>query len=523
MWTATIGFTIADGAITSATNAVGVLGAPFGYQITADNDPISYSASGPPSGLYLDPGSGLILGTPSQTGTFWVTVGAKNQYGSAAALVRFTIVNGAITSPTNVLGVIGTPLSYPITANNNPSSYSASGPPPGLYFDLLAGVISGIPTQIGTFWVTVQAKNMFGSASALVEFTIAGIPSASSLVSSLNPANYGQAVIFTATVTGGRPTPTGAVTFYDGASVIGAAAVNSSGVATLPVNRLSVAGSPHAITAAYNGDSLYAPSTSTAISQVIYPALLTETAIIAPKVYDGTTNAPVAAVHLAGVISGDEPYVRAGSTNAFYADNKNVGTGKPVRVTITLGGSLAGNYTNGPFSSSGAVTARPITVTAVTDTKNYDGNTNSDSVATLTAGSLASGDLATWTQTFDSPNAGARTLTPVGTVTDGHSGANYNVTWATAPGYINPVCSTMNRLLWISNNANSTFTIGLQGTFQAQYYVMASTNAAALMSAWVPLAGSTNIITNASGLWNLTMPASGTQRYYRSVANQVCP
>ena len=153
----------------------------------------------------------------------------------------------------------------------------------------------------------------------------------------------------------------------------------------------------------------------------------------------------------------------------------------------------------------------------------YDGNTTSAGVPTLTVGSLASGDSANWTQTFDSPNAGARILTPMGNVTDGNSGTNYAVTRVSASGYINPVCSATNQLLWITNNGGSTFTIGLQGTFQAQYYVMASTNAAALMSAWVPLAGSTNIVTNASGLWNLTVPASGTQRYYRSVANQVCP
>ncbi len=71
---ATVSLTIADGAITSATSAQGVIGALFSYQITADNSPTWYSASGLPSGLSCDGRSGLVSGTPTQTGTFWVNV-----------------------------------------------------------------------------------------------------------------------------------------------------------------------------------------------------------------------------------------------------------------------------------------------------------------------------------------------------------------------------------------------------------------------------------------------------------------
>ncbi len=44
-------------------------------------------------------------------------------------------------------------------------------------------------------------------------------------------------------------------------------------------------------------------------------------------------------------------------------------------------------------------------------------------------GSLATGDTTTsFTQVFDSRNAGSRTLTPSGTVNDRNSGANYAAT-----------------------------------------------------------------------------------------------
>jgi hypothetical protein len=169
---ATIPFTIADGAITSATSAQGVVGSIFNYQIVADNRPTAYSASGLPSGLNCNVGSGIISGTPTQTGTFGVNVQARNLFGSASATISLTISGGAIISPTSAQGVIGVPFSYQIVADNSPTWYTASSLPSGLTCVGGSGLISGIPTQTGTFGVTVQARNLFGSASATISLTI---------------------------------------------------------------------------------------------------------------------------------------------------------------------------------------------------------------------------------------------------------------------------------------------------------------------------------------------------------------
>jgi hypothetical protein len=172
--TATISLTISGGAIISATSAQGVIGVPFNYQIVSDNSPTAYSASGLPSGLSYSVGSGLISGTPTETGTFLVSVQARNLYRSASATISLTIANGAITSATSAQGVIGVPLSYQIAANNNPTWYSASGLPSGLSCDGIRGLISGTPTQTGTFPVNVQARDHYGSASATISLTISG-------------------------------------------------------------------------------------------------------------------------------------------------------------------------------------------------------------------------------------------------------------------------------------------------------------------------------------------------------------
>jgi Big-like domain-containing protein/VCBS repeat protein/FG-GAP repeat protein len=93
-------------------------------------------------------------------------------------------------------------------------------------------------------------------------------PSASStaLASSANPSFTGQAVTFTANVTSSGGTPTGSVTFLDGSTSLGTGTL-ASGSATFQSSTL--AAGTHTITAAYGGDTSFAASTSTAVSQVV--------------------------------------------------------------------------------------------------------------------------------------------------------------------------------------------------------------------------------------------------------------
>lgn len=104
------------------------------------------------------------------------------------------------------------------------------------------------------------------------------IPTTTTLISSLNPSNFGQAVTFSATVTPrqGVGSPTGTVDFFDGGTNIGNSNLNSSGVATLATSTLSVG--THTITATYNGDANFAPSTSPPLYQVVQGAI----AVISP-------------------------------------------------------------------------------------------------------------------------------------------------------------------------------------------------------------------------------------------------
>jgi hypothetical protein len=78
-------------AITSATTQSGVLGVAFNYTITATNSPTSYTATGLPAGLPLNPATGLISGIPMATGTFAVTIGAVNASGTTTTTFTLTV------------------------------------------------------------------------------------------------------------------------------------------------------------------------------------------------------------------------------------------------------------------------------------------------------------------------------------------------------------------------------------------------------------------------------------------------
>ncbi len=95
--------------------------------------------------------------------------------------------------------------------------------------------------------------------------TVAQVPTSTSLTSSPNPSTSGEAVVFTATVSPAQAT--GTVTFYHGSTVMGTSNLSRKGVATLSYSGLSA--SEHQITATYNGDVSYDPSTSPILNQFV--------------------------------------------------------------------------------------------------------------------------------------------------------------------------------------------------------------------------------------------------------------
>jgi hypothetical protein len=116
-------------------------------------------------------------------------------------------------------------------------------------------------------WLVVIGRSLFAANPDVQPAT------ATTVASSANPALGGQTVILTATVhaaTPGGPTPTGSVTFFDGATALGTDMLDASGQASLTTSTLAVGS--HSITARYADDGYFSSSTSAALSQIITAA-----------------------------------------------------------------------------------------------------------------------------------------------------------------------------------------------------------------------------------------------------------
>ena len=126
--------------------------------------------------------------------------------------------------------------------------------------------------------------------------------------------------------------------------------------------------------------------------------------------------------------------IAAGDTHTFAQafDTKHVGTDKVITASGAIDdGNGGANYdlAFGP-TALGSITTRALTVTAVTDVKEYDGTTVSLVAPDVSAPGVAIGDTATFSQVFNSAAVGTgKTLTPSGSIDDGNSGNNYALTF----------------------------------------------------------------------------------------------
>jgi hypothetical protein len=209
--TATLVLTVSDPAagIPSFTNNLtaqsGQLGLAYGgYTITADNSTTSYSAINLPPGLSCNAGTGVISGTPTQSGTFNVVVQASNSFGTSSKFISITVAK-QILSYTNLsftLYSAGATAAPTTSAGFTPTLYTlGSGLPPGLSLNPNNGIISGTPTGIGTTTVTVDgAAN--GVVAASGTFTITVNSARPTLNSPTNWTGYvGTEMIYNLTTT----------------------------------------------------------------------------------------------------------------------------------------------------------------------------------------------------------------------------------------------------------------------------------------------------------------------------------
>ena len=247
--------------------------------------------------------------------------------------------------------------------------------------------------------------------------------------SSNNASTYCQSVTFTATVSDASGAlPTGSVEFYDGSTELGpGSALSGSGEsAELNVYHLELDGGHPFFDYCDLQSGWEFVGSSSSMSQTVSPMALTITATGVNKVYDGTTDATV--ILSDNRVAGDT-FTDTYASALFV--NQNVGTAKTVNVSaISVSGPGASNYTfNSTATTTANITQAPLTLTAVTNTKAYDGTTSAAAIPTV-SGLMGSDTVKNLTEAYATANVGTGNTLTVATYTvnDGNSGNNYAVT-----------------------------------------------------------------------------------------------
>lgn len=212
------------------------------YVVDNNNDRVEILSTGQTSVAVSSSTDPSVFG---QSVTFTATVSAAVGLPAPAGTVQFTVDNQD--------------LGGPVTLNSGSATSDSTA-------ELAVGDHA------------VSATYIPADGSAPISGTLAADQSVqqgattTSLMSSPNPSLPGETVTYTATVAPTAPaagTPTGAVSFSDGASVIGACTAQALTGSTATCIVSYPAGGTHQVTANYAGDSNFAGSTSNLVNEVV--------------------------------------------------------------------------------------------------------------------------------------------------------------------------------------------------------------------------------------------------------------
>jgi len=250
------------------------------------------------------------------------------------------------------------------------------------------------------------------STSSAISLSVTQATTALQIVANTNPSLAGAATTFSATLTGGAASPTGTITWMDGATTLGASALSASG-SSFFTNALTVG--QHQITGVYSGDVNNISATSAAITQTVQQTTTATVQSGANPAISGAT------VHLTATVVGGCGVAATGTVTfkdaavVIGTATLSGGTGSMDIATLTTGlHTITVTYSGDTTSQTS--TSAPLTqsIVAATTSVTLASGTNpslAGSSLTLTAHVAGDGQVATGTMTFKDGTATLGTAT----------------------------------------------------------------------------------------------------------------
>ena len=349
--------------ITSPLIANAVVNAPFEYDILAANHPTSYNAIGLPAGLALNSATGQIIGIPTVSGQFLVTIQASNVGGTGTSTLTLNVApqqTPIIVSANQANGFVGIPFSYQIAATANPTSFGAAPLPANLVLNP-GGLITGTPAAAGVYVITLNATNPIGMGTKILTLTVT-VPSAPVFTSPLSVNGIdGSAFNYNITATGIGPIQFTAAGLPPGLTLVGSTILGTptNGITNVILTAFSPATSPTTPGGPPNAFGV-APTVATltlnisATAAAIVNSNLTAT---------GTVGQPFSYIIQA---SGSQPlFITANPLPAGLSLVGNTIQGTPTPAAVTLGTPFPVTLTaSNSFTSNNSSKILLITINA---------------------------------------------------------------------------------------------------------------------------------------------------------------
>jgi hypothetical protein len=407
----------------------------------SEDETLSYTATGLPSGLSIDTSTGVISGTISTgdatSSPYTVTVTATDGGNSGSATFTWLVDSSTdplVTPPSDQTNTAGDTVSgITVSAtegNSNPLTYSATNLPAGLLINATTGVISGtIDTgdiNGSPYTVTVSATDGLNTGSATFTWTVNPVVVVTSPGNQTNTEGDTANVSVTAT-----DAISDSLTYIATGLPAGLSINSSTGNISGTIAAGDASSSPYTVTIiATDGTS----SGSTSFTWTINPVVV----VTNPG---NQTNT-----------EGDTANVSVAATDTFGKTLTYIATGLPAGLSINSStGAISGTIDNNVAAST------PYTVTVTATDGTYSGTAtfnwtiNPAVVVTAPANQTAS----------EGDSVSAVTVT----ATDAHSGTlTYSTTGLPAGLSINPSTGNISGTIAANTALNSPYTVTVTAT-----------------------------------------------------------